>query len=201
MINVNMDKAKNVWRDKIREDRKPYFESLDVDYLKATEAQNVTLKNHIETKKQQLRDAPEDSRIDEADTPELLKSVDPVSEIMYITELDQAKLDKLTEIDEEWKVTLNTGWQTPEGWSLGIHTDDVALLNGAFTLAKEATALGSTDPVVILDMDSVPHSLTLAEMTSLMLAYGQARTTLTTADAAKRKLVQDATTIEELSEI
>ena len=55
----------------------PYFQSLDVDYLKATEAQNVTLKSHIETKKQQLRDAPEDSRIDEADTPELLKSVDP----------------------------------------------------------------------------------------------------------------------------
>ena len=95
-INVNMQKAKNIWKDKIREDRKPYFESLDVDYLKATEAHNFTLKNHIETKKLQLRDAPEDSRIDEADTPELLKSVDPVSEIMYITELDQAKLDKLT---------------------------------------------------------------------------------------------------------
>ena len=196
-----MGKARDVWRDKIREDREPYFVSLDVDYLKATEAQNVTLKNYIELKKQQLRDAPEDSRIEEATTPDELKVVDPVSEIMYITELDQAKLDKLTEIDEEWKVTLNTGWQTPEGWSLGIHTDDVALLNGAFTLAKEATALGSTDPVVILDMDSVPHSLTLAEMTSLMLAYGQARTTLTTADAAKRKLVQDAVTIEELSEI
>ena len=201
MININMGKARDVWRDKIREDREPYFVSLDVDYLKATEAQNVTLKNYIELKKQQLRDAPEDSRIEEATTPDELKVVDPVSEIMYITELDQAKLDKLTEIDEEWKVTLNTGWQTPEGWSLGIHTDDVALLNGAFTLAKEATALGSTDPVVILDMDSVPHSLTLAEMTSLMLAYGQARTTLTTADAAKRKLVQDAVTIEELSEI
>ena len=201
MININMGKARDVWRDKIREDREPYFASLDVDYLKATEAQNVTLKNYIELKKQQLRDAPEDSRIEEATTPDELKVVDPVSEIMYITELDQAKLDKLTEIDEEWKVTLNTGWQTPEGWSLGIHTDDVALLNGAFTLAKEATALGSTDPVVILDMDSVPHSLTLAEMTSLMLAYGQARTTLTTADAAKRKLVQDAVTIEELSEI
>ena len=201
MININMGKAKDIWRDKIRADREPFFVSLDVDYLKATEAQNVTLKNHIELKKQQLRDAPEDSRIEEATTPDELKVVDPVSEIMYISELDQAKLDKLTEIDEEWKVTLNTGWQTPEGWSLGIHTDDVALLNGAFTLAKEATALGSTDPVVILDMDSVPHSLTLAEMTSLMLAYGQARTILTTADAAKRKLVQDATTIEELSEI
>ncbi len=196
-----MGKAKDIWRDKIREDREPFFVSLDVDYLKATEAQNVTLKNYIELKKQQLRDAPEDSRIEEATTIDELKVVDPVSEIMYISELDQAKLDKLTEIDEGWKVTLNTGWQTPEGWSLGIHTDDVALLNGAFTLAKEATALGSTDPVVILDMDSVPHSLSLVEMTSLMLAYGQARTILTTADAAKRKLVQDAVTIEELSEI
>tara|TARA_B100000902_G_scaffold181650_1_gene174484 strand:+ start:2424 stop:3029 length:606 start_codon:yes stop_codon:yes gene_type:complete len=201
MININMGKAKDIWRDKIREDREPFFVSLDVDYLKATEAQNVTLKNYIELKKQQLRDAPEDSRIEEATTIDELKVVDPVSEIMYISELDQAKLDKLTEIDEGWKVTLNTGWQTPEGWSLGIHTDDVALLNGAFTLAKEATALGSTDPVVILDMDSVPHSLSLVEMTSLMLAYGQARTILTTADAAKRKLVQDAVTIEELSEI
>ena len=201
MINVNMDKAKNVWRDKIREDRKPYFESLDVDYLKATEAQNVTLKNHIETKKQQLRDAPEDSRIDEAETPELLKLVDPVSEIMYITELDQAKLDKLTEIDEDWKGILNTGFETPEGWSLGITTDDVALLNGAYSLAKEAAALGSTDPVTILDTNGEPHSLSVAEMTPLMLAYGQARSELSGADAARRKLVKDATTIEELAEI
>ena len=36
MININMGKARDVWRDKIREDREPYFVSLDVDYLKAT---------------------------------------------------------------------------------------------------------------------------------------------------------------------
>ena len=200
-ININMDKAKNIWRDKIREDREPYFQSLDVDYLKATEAQNVTLKSHIETKKQQLRDAPEDSRIEEADTPELLQTVDPVSEIMYISELDQAKLDKLTEIDEDWKVILNTGFETPEGWSLGITTDDVALLNGAYSLAKEAAALGSTDPVTILDTNGEPHSLSVAEMTPIMLAYGAARASLSGADAARRKLVKDATTVEELAEI
>jgi len=200
-INVNMQKAKNIWKDKIREDRKPYFESLDVDYLKATEAQNVTLKNHIETKKQQLRDAPEDSRIVDATTPDELKVVDPVSEIMYITELDQAKLDKLTEIDEDWKGILNTGFETPEGWSLGITTDDVALLNGAYSLAKEAAALGSTDPVTILDTNGEPHSLSVAEMTPIMLAYGAARANLSGADAARRKLVKDATTIEELAEI
>lgn len=196
-----MGKAKDIWRDKIRQDREPYFESLDVDYLKATEAQNVTLKSYIELKKQQLRDAPEDSRIEEADTPELLQSVDPVSEIMYITELDQAKLDKLTEIDEDWKAILNTGFETPEGWSLGITTDDVALLNGAYSLAKEAAALGSTDPVTILDTNGEPHSLSVAEMTPIMLAYGAARASLSGADAARRKLVNNATTIEELAEI
>tara|TARA_B100000073_G_scaffold19578_1_gene15562 strand:- start:1004 stop:1612 length:609 start_codon:yes stop_codon:yes gene_type:complete len=200
-LNINMQKAQEIWRDKIREDREPYFQSLDVDYLKATEAQNTTLKNHIETKKQQLRDAPADSRIAEAITPEELKTIDPVTEIMDISELEQAKLDKLTEIDQDWKVTLNNGWQTPEGWSLGIHTDDVALLNGAYSLAKEAAALGSTDPVTILDTNGEPHSLSVAEMTPLMLAYGQARSELSGADAARRKLVKDATTIEELAEI
>ena len=201
MINVNMDKAKNIWRDKVRADRTPYFEQLDVDYLKATESQNVVVKTHIETKKQQLRDAPEDSRIESATTPEELKAIDVVGEIMYISDLDQAKLDKLSDIDEEWKVILNAGFQTSEGWSLGISTDDVALLNGAYSLAKEAAALGSTAPVVIVDIAGEAHSLSLEEMTPIMLAYGSARSTLSASDAAKRKLVRDATTVEEVEAV
>jgi hypothetical protein len=201
MININMDKAKNIWRDKVRADRTPYFEQLDVDYLKATESQNVVVKTHIETKKQQLRDAPEDSRIESATTPEELKAVDVVEEIMYISDLDQAKLDKLSDIDEEWKVILNAGFQTPEGWSLGLSTDDVALLNGAYSLAKEAAALGSTDPVVIVDLAGEAHELTLAEMTPIMLAYGSSRSTLSAGDAAKRKLVRDATSVEEVEAV
>jgi len=201
MININMDKAKNIWRDKVRADRTPYFEQLDVDYLKATESQNVVVKTHIETKKQQLRDAPADSRIDNATTPEELKAVNVVEEIMYISDLDQAKLDKLSDIDEEWKVILNAGFQTPEGWSLGLSTDDVALLNGAYSLAKEAAALGSTDPVVIVDTAGEAHELSLEEMTPLMLAYGSARSTLSAGDAAKRKLVRDATTVEEVEAV
>ncbi len=200
-INININKAKEIWKDKVRQDREPYFQSLDVDYLKATEAQNVTLKNDIEKRKQLLRDATEDERITSATTPEELKVVDPVTEAMYISDLDKAKRDKLTEIDEAWKVTLNNGWQTPEGWSLGIHTDDVALLSAAYALAKEAASLGSTDPVVISDTDSELHSLSVAEMTPLMLAYGAARSQLSGADAARRKLVKDATTVEELAEI
>ena len=201
MININMDKAKNIWRDKVRADRTPYFEQLDVEYLKATESQNVVVKTYIETKKQQLRDATEDSRIESATTPEELKAVDVVAEIMYISDLDQAKLDKLSDIDEEWKVILNTGFQTPEGWSLGISTDDVALLNGAYSLAKEAAALGSTAPVVIVDLAGEAHELTVEQMTPIMLAYGSSRSTLSASDAAKRKLVRDATTIEEVEAV
>ena len=201
MININMDKAKNIWRDKVRADRTPYFEQLDVEYLKATESQNVVVKTYIETKKQQLRDATEDSRIESATTPEELKAVDVVAEIMYISDLDQAKLDKLSDIDEEWKVILNTGFQTPEGWSLGISTDDVALLNGAYSLAKEAAALGSTAPVVIVDLAGETHELTVEQMTPIMLAYGSSRSTLSASDAAKRKLVRDATTIEEIEAV
>ena len=99
------------------------------------------------------------------------------------------------------QVILNTGFETPEGWSLGITTDDVALLNGAYSLAKEAASLGSTDPVTILDTNGEPHSLSVAEMTPIMLAYGAARANLSGADAARRKLVKDATTIEELAGI
>jgi hypothetical protein len=201
MIGVNMNKAKEIWRDKVRGDRQPKLQDLDIQYLKATEAQNVTLKNYIETKKQELRDAPADSRIDNATTPEELKAIDPVSEIMSISEFDQAKLDKLQSIDQDWRVTLNNGWQTPEGWSLGIHTDDVALLNGAFALAKEAANLGSTDPIVILDTEGEPHQLTLEQMIPLMLSYGQARSVLSANDAARRKAVKNATTIEELEVI
>ena len=58
-------------------------------------------------------------------TPDELKiSVDPVTEIMDISDLDLKTADGYRN-RSRWKVTLNNGWQlTPEGWSLGIHTDE-----------------------------------------------------------------------------
>ena len=81
MINVNMTKAKDLWRDKIREDRKPKLAELDVQYMRAVESDDATEKAAIATKKQALRDAPADSRIDAATTPDELKLVDPVGEV------------------------------------------------------------------------------------------------------------------------
>ena len=79
MINVNMTKARDIWRDKIRAERKPKLEKLDVDYMRAVEADDATEKAAIATKKQVLRDATSDPAIDAATTPEALKLVRPAA--------------------------------------------------------------------------------------------------------------------------
>lgn len=75
------------------------------------------------------------------------------------------------------------GWETPLGWRLAWQPDDVALLTGLFVLAKEADALGLTQPVVVTDMTGERHSLTFTEFRDLMLAYGAARAALSAGGA------------------
>lgn len=82
MIIINLDKAKNIWRDKIRQDRSRAFEILDIAFFKALESGNIVEQTNIANKKQQLRDATADPRIDQASDVESLKLIDPVKEIM-----------------------------------------------------------------------------------------------------------------------
>lgn len=79
MITVDMPKARDIWRDKIREERKPKLEQLDVDFMRAVEADDATEKAAIATKKQALRDATSDPAIEAAATPEALKLVRPAA--------------------------------------------------------------------------------------------------------------------------
>ena len=72
-----MPKAHDIWRDKIREERKPKLEQLDVDFMRAVEADDATEKASIATKKQAIRDATSDPAIETATTPEALKLVRP----------------------------------------------------------------------------------------------------------------------------
>ena len=72
-ITVNMDKAKEIWRDKIRQARN--FAPLDAAFMKALETGADT--SPIVAQKQALRDAPADPAIDAATTPEQLKAVQP----------------------------------------------------------------------------------------------------------------------------
>jgi hypothetical protein len=70
MITVNLNKAKEITKDRLREERKPQLESLDIQMLR--NFSNQELLNEIETKKQVLRDATK--QVDEMTTVDELKA-------------------------------------------------------------------------------------------------------------------------------
>ena len=78
-ITVNMDKAKEVWRNYIRVARVPEFEKLDQAFMRALETGAST--TQIVADKQALRDAPAHPDIDAATTPDELKAVQPIPKV------------------------------------------------------------------------------------------------------------------------
>ena len=79
VISVNMEKAKDIWRDKIRAARIEPLEGLDTQYMRALETGADTA--HIITDKQTLRDAPALASIDAATTPEELKAIQSIPNV------------------------------------------------------------------------------------------------------------------------
>jgi hypothetical protein len=75
MITVNVDKAKEIWKDKLREARKPVLEKLDIEYIRALE-QNQDISD-IVNKKQELRDLTSNTQLNSAQTVEEIKSFWP----------------------------------------------------------------------------------------------------------------------------
>ena len=72
VISEDMDAAKAIFRDKIREARKPLLEAKDVELMKALETGADT--SAIASAKNALRDAPAASAIDSASTIAELKA-------------------------------------------------------------------------------------------------------------------------------
>jgi hypothetical protein len=72
---VDMPKAREVHRNRLRKQRGPLFDQLDAEYLRADEAGDTEAKQRIVAQKQKLRDAPADPRIEAADTPAKLKRI------------------------------------------------------------------------------------------------------------------------------
>ena len=70
----DMTAAKVIFKDKIREVRKPLLDAEDVAYMKAMEADDASAKTASVNKKKALRDAPANSAIDSADTIAKLKA-------------------------------------------------------------------------------------------------------------------------------
>jgi len=69
-IVVNVDKAKDITKDRLRQEREPLLATLDIQYMQAQEAGSNT--SAIVSKKQQLRDAP--SQVDSMTTVDELKT-------------------------------------------------------------------------------------------------------------------------------
>jgi hypothetical protein len=56
MIEINLEKALEIHKTKIREKRELVFKDLDIQFMKALEQGNMELSAQIGTKKQALRD-------------------------------------------------------------------------------------------------------------------------------------------------
>jgi hypothetical protein len=70
MITINLNKAKEITKDRLRKERQPVLEALDVQMMR--NFSNQTLLAEIDAKKQILRDAP--FLVDELTTVEELKA-------------------------------------------------------------------------------------------------------------------------------
>lgn len=75
VITVDMSKARDIWRNKIRLARESELTRLDAAFMKALETGADA--SDIIAQKKALRDAPADPAIDMASTPEELKLVKP----------------------------------------------------------------------------------------------------------------------------
>lgn len=115
----------------------------------------------------------------------------------FAVTLDPAKkaaIDKRLaseEIEVWFESAIAEGYTTTGGWTLGLSNDDVSLLTGNYVLAQAAAAAGLDLPQVI-DRKGVPHEIaTIAELTSLMLAYGNYRASLSAEYAARKAALEE----------
>lgn len=76
-ITHNMDKCREIHKNRLRKLRSPILFALDIEYQRADEEGNVTRKKDIASKKKTLRDVTDDPRITAAKTPDELKSIIP----------------------------------------------------------------------------------------------------------------------------
>ena len=79
MLEINLEKALEIHKKKIRERREVVFKDLDIQFMKALEQGNTTLSAEIGTKKQALRD---------------------------ITDIDISNISTLDELKAIWNVEL-----------------------------------------------------------------------------------------------
>ncbi len=71
MITINIDKAKNITKERLRQERKPLLEAEDIKFMQAQESGSDT--NAIVAEKQRLRDITK--QVDSCKTTDELKAL------------------------------------------------------------------------------------------------------------------------------
>jgi len=79
MIDIDMDKARAIHKNRLRARRAPMLAKLDIDYQRADEHGAKKQKRDIAARKQALRDVTDDPLMAAATTPEALKNVIPAA--------------------------------------------------------------------------------------------------------------------------
>ena len=74
-IEVDMMKARDIHRDRLRAERAPRFSELDAAWFRAAETGDTDAQTAVAGMKQALRDVTADPRIDAAATPDELKAL------------------------------------------------------------------------------------------------------------------------------
>lgn len=74
-ISINIEKAKDIWKDKWRDARKPLLDALDIEFVRALESGDTIKQAEIFEKKQALRDVTKTPI--NATTPDEIKNIWP----------------------------------------------------------------------------------------------------------------------------
>ena len=74
MITIDITKAKDIAKDKLRTERAPVLASLDVSFMRAVESGNTELQTAIAEQKQALRDITAHETITNASDADSLKT-------------------------------------------------------------------------------------------------------------------------------
>ena len=77
VIKIDIEKAKNIYKDILRSARKPMLEELDLAFMRAVETGNTSLQAEIAAKKQALRDITKDPKIDKVKKTEDFRKIFP----------------------------------------------------------------------------------------------------------------------------
>jgi hypothetical protein len=150
IINVHMDKAKDIHRDRLRDARKPMLEQLDVEYQRAHERDDKEHMATIASAKQMLRDVTIHPDIDAAQTPEELQRVWPFADNGPLPTPQPIRVLPPAPAPLESEGGHSTGW--------------VGKLVGKIDEAEESLAVPAPMPVVQADPEpEVPYHLLAPE--------------------------------------